>query len=50
MKKRLFTHGPTPVPESIMLRMAEPVIHHRHPEFREIFKRVNINLKYLFLT
>lgn len=50
MKKRLFTPGPTPVPESVMLRMAEPILHHRHPEFREIFKRVNANLKYLFQT
>jgi aspartate aminotransferase-like enzyme len=50
LKKRLFTPGPTPVPESVMLRMAEPIIHHRHPEFREIFKRVNANLKYLFQT
>ena len=33
-----------------MLRMAEPIIHHRHPEFRAIFKRVNENLKYLFQT
>ena len=30
--------------------MAEPIIHHRHPEFREIFKRVNENLKYVFQT
>lgn len=33
-----------------MLRMAQPIIHHRHPEFRAIFKRVNANLKYLFQT
>jgi aspartate aminotransferase-like enzyme len=33
-----------------MLKMAEPIIHHRHPEFNEIFKRVNDNLKYLFQT
>jgi aspartate aminotransferase-like enzyme len=33
-----------------MLKMAEPIIHHRHPEFGEIFKRVNDNLKYLFQT
>ena len=33
-----------------MLKMAEPIIHHRHPEFTEIFKRVNDNLKYLFQT
>ena len=50
MKKRLFTPGPTPVPESVMLRMAEPIIHHRNPEFRELFTRVNANLKYLFQT
>ena len=50
MKKRLFTPGPTPVPESVMLRMAEPIIHHRNPEFREVFTRVNANLKYLFQT
>ena len=50
MKKRLFTPGPTPVPETVMLKMAEPIIHHRHPEFGEIVKRVNDNLKYLFQT
>jgi aspartate aminotransferase-like enzyme len=50
VKKRLYTPGPTPVPETVMLKMAEPIIHHRHPEFTEIFKRVNENLKYLFQT
>jgi aspartate aminotransferase-like enzyme len=50
VKKRLFTPGPTPVPESVMLRMAEPIIHHRHPEFNAIFTRVNENLRYLFQT
>lgn len=50
MKKRLFTPGPTPIPETVMLRMAEPIIHHRNPEFNEILTRVNKNLKYLFQT
>ncbi len=50
MKSRLFTPGPTPVPERVMLRMAEPIIHHRHPEFRAIMARVNGNLRYLFQT
>jgi aspartate aminotransferase-like enzyme len=49
-KKRLFTPGPTPVPETVMLAMAEPMIHHRNPEFNEIFARVNKNLQYLFQT
>lgn len=50
MKKRLFTPGPTPVPENVALAMAQPIIHHRNPEFIEIFSRVNENLKYLFQT
>ncbi len=33
-----------------MLRMAQPIIHHRHPEFLEILTRVNKNLQYLFQT
>lgn len=49
-KKRLFTPGPTPIPETVMLKMAEPIIHHRSPEFQEIFSRVNKNLQYLFQT
>ena len=50
MKKRLFTPGPTPVPESVMLRMAEPIIHHRHVEFTDLFSRLHDNLQYLFQT
>lgn len=50
MKKRLFTPGPTPVPENVMLRMAEPIIHHRNPEFMEILQRVHKDLQYLFRT
>jgi len=50
MKKRLFTPGPTPIPESVMLSMAEPIIHHRNPEFVSILTSVNENLKYLFQT
>lgn len=50
MKRRLFTPGPTPVPEDVLLRMAAPLIHHRQPEFRSIFRRVNENLRYVFQT
>ena len=50
MKPRLFTPGPTPVPEHVILRMAEPLIHHRSPEFRALMGRVNQNLGYLFQT
>jgi len=33
-----------------MLRMAEPIIHHRNPEFTDVMERVNANLQYLFGT
>lgn len=46
----LFTPGPTPVPESIRLAMAEPTIHHRTPEFEAIFKETREELFKLFGT
>ncbi|RKY68361.1 MAG: aminotransferase [Candidatus Latescibacterota bacterium] len=50
MKKRLFTPGPTTVPESVLLKMAEPIIHHRSAEYGELFAQINKGLKYLFQT
>jgi aspartate aminotransferase-like enzyme len=49
-KQRLFTPGPTPIPEKVELRMAEPIIHHRSSAFTAILDRVNKNLQYLFQT
>ena len=40
MKQRLFSPGPTPVPEETLLELAKPIIHHRSPEFREILVEV----------
>jgi aspartate aminotransferase-like enzyme len=50
MKRRLYTPGPTPVPEEIMLKMAEPISHHRLPSFEVMFSEANQNLQYLFNT
>ena len=51
MRKRyLLAPGPTPVPPEILLAMAHPIIHHRAPEFSEIFGEVRENLKWLFQT
>ncbi|HOX09856.1 MAG TPA: alanine--glyoxylate aminotransferase family protein, partial [Candidatus Omnitrophota bacterium] len=51
MKKNyLMTPGPTPVPPQALLAMAEPIIHHRTPEFMEIFKEVCELLKFIFQT
>lgn len=49
-KKLLLSPGPTPVPSEALLAMAKPIIHHRTPEFTEIFNRVQEGLKYLFQT
>ncbi len=51
MKKfRLFTPGPTMVPEDILLAMAHPIFHHRTPEHREMAIEVCELLQYLFQT
>ncbi|MFH1753143.1 MAG: alanine--glyoxylate aminotransferase family protein [Candidatus Omnitrophota bacterium] len=49
-EKLLMTPGPTPVPEEIRSAMAEPIIHHRTPEYREIFKQASDGLKTVFKT
>lgn len=50
MRSRLFTPGPTPVPEHVMLRMAQPMIHHRTEEFQQVLADVTSGLQYLFCT
>lgn len=49
-KTRLLTPGPTPVPERVLLRMAQPILHHRSPDFEALFERVRTNLQELFGT
>ncbi|HEX2729232.1 MAG TPA: alanine--glyoxylate aminotransferase family protein, partial [Rubrobacteraceae bacterium] len=49
-KYRLMSPGPTPIPPEVSAAGALPIIHHRTPEFGEIFTRVNENLKQVFLT
>ena len=49
-KKYLFSPGPTMLPPEILLKMAEPIMHHREPEFERIFGEVREGLKYLFQT
>jgi aspartate aminotransferase-like enzyme len=51
MKKyRLMSPGPTPIPPEVSAAGALPIVHHRTPEFGEVFARVNENLKRVFLT
>ncbi len=50
MRQRLFTPGPTPVPEAIQLEMAKPMIHHRNEDFQAYLSVCHEKLKYLFQT
>lgn len=51
MKKRyLLAPGPTPVPETVLLEMAQPMLHHRTPQFSAIFAEAAEDAKYLFQT
>jgi len=50
MKYRLFTPGPTSVPEATLLELAKPVHHHRTGEFRTLFNEVQKLLQMVYLT
>jgi aspartate aminotransferase-like enzyme len=51
MKKyQLMAPGPTPVPSEVLLAMAQPMIHHRTPEYEALFIEVRKGLKTLFQT
>lgn len=49
-KMRLFTPGPTSVPEDVLLEMAKPVFHHRTQQYKDLFAKVNELLKYTYQT
>jgi aspartate aminotransferase-like enzyme len=44
-KKYLFTPGPTPVPPQVLAALAEPIVHHRAPEFRPVYERCLAQLR-----
>jgi aspartate aminotransferase-like enzyme len=50
IKKYLFSPGPTMLPPEVLQKMAEPVMHHREPEFERIFAEIREGLKVLFQT
>jgi len=49
-KYYLLSPGPTPIPDTVLSIAAEPIIHHRTPEFSAIFMEVSEGLKYVFGT
>lgn len=50
LKNYLLAPGPTPVPSRVLLAMAQPIIHHRTPQFSRIFSEAKNGLKELYQT
>jgi len=51
MRKRyLLTPGPTPVPDEVRLAEAQPIIHHRTKEFKELYAKISEEIKFVFKT
>jgi aspartate aminotransferase-like enzyme len=49
-KRYLFTPGPTPVPPEVLAAEAEPMVHHRGPDFQKIYERTLRRLQEVFRT
>jgi aspartate aminotransferase-like enzyme len=48
MKPYLLAPGPTPVPPTVLQAMAQPMIHHRTPEYEALFAEVRRDLRRVF--
>jgi serine---pyruvate transaminase len=49
-KRYLLTPGPTPVPPEVLAALAQPVIHHRERDYREIYGRCLSRLREVYRT
>jgi serine---pyruvate transaminase len=49
-KRYLFAPGPTPVPPEVLAATAEPIVHHRGPDFRIVYERTLARLKDVYRT
>lgn len=50
IKHYLLSPGPTPIPNEVALAMSETMIHHRTPQFKQVFDQAREGLKKLFGT
>ena len=50
IKHYLLSPGPTPIPNEVALAMSETMIHHRTPQFNQVFDEARQGLKKLFGT
>ena len=50
VKRYLMTPGPTPVPPEVLGAMSAPIVHHRGPEFKEVYARLIERLRIVART
>ncbi len=50
IKQYLLSPGPTPIPNEVALAMSETMIHHRTPQFNQVFAEARQGLQTLFET
>jgi aspartate aminotransferase-like enzyme len=48
--QQLLTPGPTAVPPEVLSALAQPVLHHRSPDFAEVFALAQERLRAVFRT
>ena len=49
-RKLIMVPGPTNIADRVMRAMTKPMVSHRSPEFRALYKSITENLRYLFQT
>ncbi|HET7855302.1 MAG TPA: alanine--glyoxylate aminotransferase family protein [Gaiellaceae bacterium] len=49
-KRYLMTPGPTPVPPDVLAAMSQPIVHHRGPDFRPVYRECLDRLREVFRT
>jgi aspartate aminotransferase-like enzyme len=49
-KRYLMTPGPTPAPPEVLAAVAQPVIHHRGPDYRQLYSEALARLRTIFRT
>ena len=49
-KRYLMTPGPTPAPPEVLAAIAQPVIHHRGPDFKQLYAECLERLRQVFRT
>jgi aspartate aminotransferase-like enzyme len=49
-KRYLMTPGPTPAPPEVLAAIAQPVVHHRGPDYKKLYAEVLGRLREIFRT